>query len=275
MRDPADVRRVQRPLHHEADLVVVDAQRCGHREGGEDTRGGQPLDRSLLEPADVGAPVVGRRRGRLPVVLQVDLDPLAVLLSRARRSSSWAMLRPLVLISTRTMLPGGDLVEQLGEPRVERRLAAGQHEHVDPAVLAGEPGVDDASTCSSGATDAERRARLGEAGRAPQVAVVGAGPQQDARVLGLHLRQPVLYAAGTGGKLPRRSGMCIFVGAVHCSRYREDLRRLVVQRAHQPVVGQPRSSQIRPSRSTSQPDSRRTVASGRSGRSSWHAGRRR
>ena len=33
--------------------------------------------------------------------------------------------------------------------------------------------------------------------------------------------------------------------------------------------GQPRSSQIRPSRSTSQPDSRCTSASGRSGRSSW------
>ena len=29
---------------------------------------------------------------------------------------------------------------------------------------------------------------------------------------------PRRYAAGTGSKLPRTSGMCCLVGAVHCSR---------------------------------------------------------
>ena len=236
---PADVRRVQRPLDDEADLVVVDAQRCGHREGGEDTRGGQPLDRALLEPPDVGAPVVGRRRGRLAVVLEVDLDPLAVSPQQGKEIVVLGDGEAVGVDQHPHDRPRGDRVEELGEPRVERRLAAAEHEHVDPAVLAGEPGVDRRQHLLQRRHRCECRRGLGEAGRALEVAVVEQVLQQDARVLGLHLRQPVLV------RRRYRKEVAAQVGRVHLRRrgplleVAEDLRRLVVQRAHEPVVGTP------------------------------------
>ena len=60
-------------------------ERGRHGERREDPGAGEPLDRALLEAADVGAAVVGGRLGRLAVVLQVDLDPLAVPLQQVEQ----------------------------------------------------------------------------------------------------------------------------------------------------------------------------------------------
>ena len=63
---------------HLADLVVVDAERRGHRQGDEDTRARESLDRRVLEGPQVAAAVVAGRPLAVPVVLEVHLDPLVV-----------------------------------------------------------------------------------------------------------------------------------------------------------------------------------------------------
>ena len=209
----------------------------GHRQRGEDPGRREPLDRALLEAADVGAPVVGRGLGRLAVVLQVDLDPLAV---PGQQREDLVVLGDQETVGVHQHPHDralGDLVEQLGQPRVEGRLSAAEHQHVDPAVLAGEAGVDRGEHLLQRRDGGQRRGGGGEAGRALEVAVVEQVLQQDAGVLGLHLRQAVgvrrghgrVVAGDVGGVHLGRGGPLLEVG--------EDLGRLVVQRADQAVGG--------------------------------------
>ena len=219
-RHAADVRRVQRPLEDEPDLVVVDPERRRHGEGREDAPGRQPVDGVVLEPADVGTAVVRRGLGGVPVVLQVDLEPLAVLGQQVEQGVVAGDQQPVGVEEDADDGAAGHLVEQLGEVGVERRLAAGEHEYVDPSVLAGEPGVDRGEHLVERRHARQCRRRLGEAGRALEVAVVEQVLEQDAGVLRLHLRQPVLVGRGhrlevaepVGGVDLRRRGPLLEVG---------------------------------------------------------------
>ena len=95
-RAPAAELRLDRHAAHErglqgieedvADLVVVDPQRGGHGQGGEDPGRGEPLDRPLLDPPQVGAAVVAVGLQAEAVELQVDLDALAVRLQEGEQA---------------------------------------------------------------------------------------------------------------------------------------------------------------------------------------------
>ena len=112
--------------------------------------------RALLEPADVGAAVVGRRLGATRRRTGGRPRPARGAASAARAARRpGRSRRPLVLTRTRTIGPRGHGVEELGQPRVERRLAAAEHEHVDAAVLARRAARRSRpAPASSGATDA-------------------------------------------------------------------------------------------------------------------------
>ena len=86
-------------------------------------------------------------------------------------------------------LDGG--LDDLDDLRVHRRLAAGEHEHVDLAALALDRGVERAQDVRQARVSAHVRARGGEAGRAVEVAVLGDVHEQDARVLRLEPAQAI------------------------------------------------------------------------------------
>ena len=228
-------------LSDRPDLVVVDAQRRRHRQRHEHAARGQPLDGGVLEAADVRAPVVDRRLGRLSVVLQVDLHPLPVPRQQVQQRVVARDRQPVGVHQHAHHRPRGDRVEQLAQPRVERRLTAGEHQDVEATVLLGQPRVDRGQHLLQRRHPRTRRRGLGEAGRALEVAVVEDVLEQDAGVLGLHLRQPVLVGRRDGRKLPARSGWCTLVGAVHCSRYARISADSSYSVRTRPWSGQPRS----------------------------------
>ncbi len=76
----------------------------------------------------------------------------------------------------------------------------------------------EASTCSSGTTEASEGAEA-----AKQVGHLrlqwSSRSSSRMQVCWVCISgRPSAYAAGTGAKLPVTSGVCTFVGAVHCSR---------------------------------------------------------
>ena len=132
---------------------------------------GQPVDRPLLERAQVAAAVVPARVGRRPVVLQVDLDPLAVLGEQVQQRVVAGDAHPVGVDQDADDVARGHLAQQLRQLRVERRLAAGEHQHVDAAVLPGQPGVEARQHVGQRRDPVSVRRRVGEAGGAAQVAL--------------------------------------------------------------------------------------------------------
>ena len=242
-RDAAHVGRLHGPADHRADLAVVDAQGRGHREGREHACLAETSERALLEPADVRAAVVRRRLGALAVVLQVHLHPLAVLLERRDERVVLCDAQAVRVQQDAHHGARNEVLQQLLEPRVQGRLAAGEHEHVDAVVLPRQPRVDRGENLGKRGDRARRRAGLREARGTAQVAVVGEVLQQDAGVLRLHLGKSVLVGRGHRLEVARE------VGLVHLGRrgplleVGEDLGRLVVHRALQPVL---RASALQP-----------------------------
>lgn len=96
----------------------------------------------LLEAPDVGTAVERRRLGGLPVVLQIDLDPLAVLREQCHQVVVLGDRESVGVEQDAYDRPRDQRVEQLGELRIERRLTARQHHDVEATVLPREPGVD-------------------------------------------------------------------------------------------------------------------------------------
>ncbi len=232
---PADEGRRQRLLHDRADVAVVHAERSGHHQRGEDAGLAEPGDRRLLEPGQVGTPVEGGRRHGGPVVLKVDLQPVPV---APQQREQVVVLREQQTVGVhhdphdRAL---DELGQQFGELRVERRLAPGEHQHVDPVLLAGEAGVHVGEHVDQGCHPGERGTGGREAGRAPQVAVLGDVLDQDAGVLGVERGQPVRECLG------HRTVVVDPVGYVHLCRrlpllqVAQDVGVLVVQRPNQAV----------------------------------------
>ena len=189
--------------------------------------------------------------------------------SAGRSDGSRASRTPLVLIRMRVMA-GGPARRAAAELGVQGRFAAAEHQHVEPAVLAGQALVDvgqhvgDRDHAAGRARS--RRNRWGSAGcrsrRCPRAGCRCAGSASRA-ARGDSRRDRVEVAA--------MSGVWALVGAVHL-QLGQDLGVSSYRVRTSPCVGQPRSSQTRPSRSASQPLSRGTSASGRSGCSSWQWG---
>ena len=121
--------------------------------------------------------------------------------------------------------------------RVDRRLAAAEHQHVDAAVLARETLVDIGEHALDGHDARAARRRLGEAGRTGEIAGGRDVLEEDAGVLGLHFAEAAqvdrghrIPVAGHVGRVALgRRGPLLEVG--------EDLRHLVVERRHAPVDG--------------------------------------
>ena len=171
--------------------MVVHTQGRGHRQRREDAGLREPLDGEVLETTDVRAPVVHRGLCREPVVLQVHLDAFAV---AAQQVEKLVVLRERQSVGVdhhphdRTLY---DRLEQGRQLRVQGRLAAAEHQHVQATVLALEPGVDGREDLREGHDARQRGSRRGEARRALEVAVVEEVLEQDAGVLRLHLGEAV------------------------------------------------------------------------------------
>ena len=189
-RDAADIRRLHRAADDRTDLVVVDAEGRSHGESGEDARFREALDGALLETTDVGAAVVLGGLRALPVVLEVHLHALAMALERRDELVVLRDAQPVRVQQDPHDGAGHEMLEQLLEPRVQRRLAAAQHQDVEPAVLALEAGIHRCEHRGERCDRCRLRARLGEAGGAAKIAVIGQVLQEDARVLRLHLGSP-------------------------------------------------------------------------------------
>ena len=237
-RHARHVRGCQRQVDDRADLVVVDAHRDRHRQRREDPGVRQRLHGLGLDPSQVRTAVVAVPLEVEAVVLQVDLDAVAVPSEGLQHAGLAPGDRQAVGVDQHPHdVAFQQPVEQLAEPRVQRRLAAGQHDHVQPPVLARQPLVDVGQHLLHRHEAVDVRSGPGEAGGARQVAGVGQVLQQDAGVLGLQLAEPLQVPRRRRGEVAR----C--VGDVHLRRGRpplqpvEDLGVLVVQRDDPPVVG--------------------------------------
>jgi hypothetical protein len=191
---------------------------------------------ALLESTQVGAAMV-HGAGRVePVELQVDLDPLAVPAQQREQRVVAGQLDPVGVEQDPHDGASHERVEQLGQLRVQGRLAAGEHEHVEPAALPPEPGVDIRQHLCERHDPGRGRAGVGEARGAAQVALGDDVLDEDAGVLGVQLgqavrvglrhRQPV--APVVGGVLLGRRGPSLEMA--------QDLDRLVVEGADQAVL---------------------------------------
>ena len=181
----------ERVVRHRADLVVVDPVGNDHRERREDARIGQALDGSRLHLPQVLAAVEQVRLELEAVELEVDLDAVAKPMQGVEEP---VVLRDADAIrveqhARHAPLDGG--LDDLDDLRVHRRLAAGEHQHVDLAALALDRGVERAEDVRQARVSAHVRARCGEAGRAVEIAVLGDVHEQDARVLRLEPAQAI------------------------------------------------------------------------------------
>ena len=196
-------------------------ERGGHRQRGEDPGAGEPLDRAvLLERAQVGAAVVAGGVGAQAVVLQVDLDPLAVPGEQGEQRVVAGDPDAVGVHQDPDDGPRGELVEQLGEVGVERRLAAAEHERRRSGRSPGTAGCRRwPGPRSSGTTPV----RAGE-DSAKQV-----GQRRLQWSMTSSSRMQVCWvcisrqAVGVGRRHRQRScratsGSCCLVGAVHSSR---------------------------------------------------------
>ena len=121
---------------------------------------------------------------------------------------------------------------------MDGRLAAGQHQDVDPAALALDRRVERAEDVRQPGEPADPGCRGGEARRALEVAVLGDVEEQHARVLGLEVAEAVEVAHRDRRALPGVSGMISRVGVRHCWRYSQSRVVLLVQ-AHDLAVAAP------------------------------------
>ncbi len=77
-----------------------------------------------------------------PVVLEVDLDAFAVRGEQIEQRVVVGDADPVAVDQDSGDRPGDQFTEQLGQVRVQRRLAPAEHQDVDAAVLPGQPLVD-------------------------------------------------------------------------------------------------------------------------------------
>ncbi len=159
--------------HHRTDVAVVDPQRSGHHQRGEDAGLRQPGDGRVLEPGQVGAAVVSGRLRRRPVVLQVDLHPVPVRLDEVQQLVVGGEQQAIGVQHDPDDRPACQFVQQFRQLRVERRLSAGQHEHVQAVRLAGEPRVHVGQDLGQRRHTGQCGTGRGEARRALEVAVFG------------------------------------------------------------------------------------------------------
>ena len=196
---------------------------------------GEAFDRPLLEPADVCSTVMRGRLGRPTVVLQVDLDPLPV---AAQDLEELVVLRdrePVAVDQHPHDRALGHLVEQLGQSRVEGRLAAAEHLSTSiPALFSCESRASiEASTSSSGTTEARAGAEAAKH--------VGHLRLQWSRRSSSRMQVCWVCISGSPSRIRRRHGSEVagHVGGVNLGRGGPllevgHLGRLVVQRAVQP-----------------------------------------
>ena len=140
-RDAREVVGVERHVDDRPDLVVVDALGDGHRERREDPGVGQPADRGVLDRPQVLAAVPAVRGLAEAVELEVDLDPVAQLGELAQERVVARDPDPVGVEDDAGDVALGGGADEVEDPRVDRRLAAGQHQRVDLAALARDRGV--------------------------------------------------------------------------------------------------------------------------------------
>ncbi|MBB4934647.1 hypothetical protein F4561_005467 [Lipingzhangella halophila] len=228
---------VQRQLDHVAQLAVVDALGGGHDEGREDLLLREPGDGPFLEPPQVATAVVAGGLGAHAVELQVDLDAFPVPGEFRQQCVVARHQHPVGVDQDARDRSRHQLGEEVVEARVQGRLATAEHEDVDPAVLPLQALVHAGQDVGHGHHSGQVGRGVGEARRAAQVAHIGDVLQQDAGVLGLHLGEPLEVRARDRGEVAGRVRYVLLGGRGPLLQVLQDLRALVVERAHQAVRG--------------------------------------
>ena len=183
-----------------------------------------------MDAPQIRAPVVAVRLAPEAVELQVHLDALPVLFEKRHQRRVLRDPDAVRVDEHADDVAGERALDDGLELRVDRRLAAAEHEHVQPTVLARQPLVE---VGEDGFGRHDARAVWGgggEAGGAAQVARLQNIFEQDARVLRLHLAQPVEVGGGHGREVARRVGRVALGGRRPLFEVGEDLGHLVVER---------------------------------------------
>ena len=181
--------------------------------------------------------MVDRPGRREPVELEVDLDSLSVTHQGSEQRVVLGEANPVGIDQDPDDRSGNQLIEESQEVGVQRGLATGEHDDVQAPSLLGEAIIDGGEHLREGRRRCPCRRRLGETRGAAQVARVGDVREQDAGVLGLHVRHTVEVCRGdrrevahdVGDVFLGRRGPLLEVG--------EDLGRLVIERPDESVLG--------------------------------------
>src|SRR5579862_858654 len=211
----ADERRAKSGIEHLADLVGV-VGRDSHREGRENAALGESCDDRRLYGAQVGAAQIALRIFTLAVVLQVDLDAVAVRGDEIEEGILVCQADAVGIDDHARDGEGAERLDRFANLRMHRRLAAAEHDDVEPAVLALDGGPDGVDDLVERQILRRRGAGLGEARGAAQIALRRYVEEIDARVLEVPGTEAVLVS----------------------HRYGKDLRRIRIDnfRGHPPLL---------------------------------------
>ena len=141
-----------------------------------------------------------------PVELEVDLDPVPESSKRGQEAVVARDPDPVRVEDHPGDLSLGRRLDDLEDLRVHGRLAAREHEDVDPPSLAGDRRVERPQDVRQARELPHARSGRGKAGGAVEVAVLSDVEQENARVLGLEVTEAVGVAHRDRGGVARAVG---------------------------------------------------------------------
>ena len=141
-----------------------------------------------------------------PVELQVDLDPLPEAGEFGQEPVVTRDPDAVRVEDDARHVSVGGRPDDLGDLRMDRRLAAGQHQRVDPPALARDRRVERPEDVREAGMAIDPGAAVRKARRAMQIAVLGDVDEQDAAVLGLEIAEAIHVAHRDGTGVAGRVG---------------------------------------------------------------------
>ena len=240
MNGHATNERCLQPEHDDiANFVVIDTQRCGHRESGEDFRLGQSLDCGFLHLAKVPTPVVLGTLSTEAIELQIDLNPVAMFVEQVNERVVASKLNTIAVDKNAYAIAVHQLLNEFGQVRMNGWLATTEHDDINPPVFASQSLVDICEHFSHRHNTRERGRSVRETHRALEVATFDDVFQKDAGVLGLHFAETLQICLRDGCKVAfgvRHMPLC-WRGPL--LKIGEDFCILFIHRTNETVRGAP------------------------------------
>ena len=180
--DAAHAGPALRDAQHIADLVIVDAFADDADQRRRDAGCFQRIERPLPDPPQIGAADRLQRLAAQRVELQIHLEST---LHLGERGDELRILRdadPVCVQHHMPDRPGACSADDVKDPRVQRRLAAGDLQQVRLAFALDQQ-IEHALDLGERALTRTQRRRAGETGRAGQIAVLVDLDQRQAAVL--------------------------------------------------------------------------------------------